>query len=221
MKIRSIWRDGERVCEVNGDVMVIGGGYGSWRSEALRLVPEIWMAGIGKGRRVEGTTANWRFDVEVGASIERAEVIGGEVRGPKGLEGLTEMTAAGHRRYADDCVLFYNSMTMWADVGLKTGNFGGSSASIAAVLRDIHTHRVRRSVVVIDDFDAYLTDLEAEEVFRHVHGVLRAGGNQLLVGSRGVYLKGAAEGNAAEASGSRSLVADLLQSFVGRKNEKR
>ncbi len=222
MKIRSIWRDGERH-EVVGNAVVISGGYGSWRSEALRLVPEVWLAAMENGRRIEGTTANWRFEAEVGASLEVGEVTAGEVKGLAGLEGVVETAIAGHRRYADSCVLYYNWKTMWSDLEMRTprGHFGGAAASVAAVLRDIHTHQVKRSVVVIDDFDAYLTDTEAEEIFRHIQGVLMSGDNQLLVGSRSDHLRGAAGGNVIEATGGRSLLPDLLQSFVGRKSEKR
>lgn len=203
-----------------GESVVIVGGHGSKRGEALRLIGEIWMRSLpGYKKREVRVSDDWEFTFEVGAEYEVIRVrVGEEFGGLKGLEGLVEMGEMGRKRYVGDGVLLYGWNSVQSGYGVSEHD-GGLMGSIASVVQDLHTHQIRRSIVLVDDFDAYMTRDESEEVFRHLSGLLSTGGNQLVVGCcRNDFLMSDVCKMGIIGNERRSVISDILSLFI--KNKK-
>lgn len=205
------------------DFMIFEGGYKSYRSSLLYAIVNIWhqsiMPSYDYGPMGQGiSVGTWTFEFEIGAEIKTAKIENGKFTLLQGIKEVYEYLDTKH--VLDNGILYYNWLNLirrdikgehrcWDGCPLK---------SIYGLLSDAHLSLITRSIIILDGFDAYLTSIEARDVFRHLLAIHGAKGNQILVGTCRSDLKEIGKENWITCPGSGDLAKDVLEEIAASKN---
>jgi len=205
--------------DLDGRVLDLVVLYGSSVS-AKRLIVRSFFEAFGRSVSRRESQSKWDealnesiwLDFDLGAEIASVKIEDGVVFHSNALFRASSFSLDAGSQYADGCCLLYDSRV--ARVSEIDGNISGS---IWPLVYEIHRRDIKNSMIMVDDFDAFLTEEESQAVLRHLTPLAKARGNQLILTTSHRYLKGVVpEGSWHELSGdSGGALGRILKKVQG------
>lgn len=178
-----------------GDVIGLYGGAGSYKNFILRAIYEGWRRSI---VRHNITQSIWNskisgeiyIDFEIGKELATVKIINGEVIHSPAIYRLSSIDIKG-KKHAEDCVLMYDQRLSSSiqSLGIMEVELGLEVGHLRAVLSDVHLRQMGGCILLIEDFDAFLSEGEARSVCSSLVPLIKARDSQLLFSSPNSYLR--------------------------------
>lgn len=130
----------------SADVVLVYGENGCGKTLTCRAICDAFAASVSKSK-LSGLPGEWVVEFDVGAEIGSVAIKKGQADRLQLLKRSVQMD-----QKAENCVLAYGASRLSG-----SGDLGMGVRSIHAVLHDLHLKEVRGNVVIIDDFDSFLS----------------------------------------------------------------
>lgn len=154
----------------SADIVLVYGENGCGKSLLCKAVCDAFAASVSRVGE-SSLPGEWVIEFDVGNEIGSVSIKKGQVDRLQMLKRAAQMD-----QKAENCVLAYGASRISG-----SGEMAMGLRSVHAVLHDLHLKELRNNVVIIDDFDSFLSFANKVLWFDHLRRNLGSKGCQLIL----------------------------------------